>query len=576
MTIRECIINLINSPEKYLKTPKPEGLTISEIADAVGLSNEEKLVSRILNEIQKKNACIKSQAFRLGRIFLYKYYSTRKAPEVKADKLATKNKDTALEQNGDVLPTAIVARQLDLNEECFELIKLARPQLKETKEVIVREYFKALLKDKNKKRSITIDTINRYIYTLNLVYKSEVISMIDLKHHIKTDLERGCGWDIDNKTMKRITSLLKESNLITTFEFEVKYINNESEPSDLSEESEEYIEYYSDSGDDPTFKVKKTEGKTRKREQKSKLKSEAVVESKHSKVILAKPNVDPDDPRIQSNPAITNPSLRQDKELPNSILKRVIESKRKQEEGNKTGFIKRIIDKEMSESQVLRASHRLRKRGATIEDLIVKKQPTLEQKKIIQDNVEDSKITTRSLSAIKLSMKLEGLFAKKRKDHYQVFYTILAIGALDRNKVLKSVCEWYNLPYEKSNGITHNHMASLKRPRTSKKAPKNLLPDLPKKDEKFHLDQVSNLLQMDDYSSLQNIQDYDDILAPYSFMPPTPTPKITSYPSIANFFSDPLYTSITEYLTYQNRKKKSTKHQNLMLSLPAMLAPVKS
>ena len=53
MTIREWIINLIDWPEKYLHIPKPEGLTISEIADAVGLTNEEKLISRILNDIQK-------------------------------------------------------------------------------------------------------------------------------------------------------------------------------------------------------------------------------------------------------------------------------------------------------------------------------------------------------------------------------------------------------------------------------------------------------------------------------------------------------------------------------------------
>ena len=89
MTIREWIINLIDWPEKYLNVQKPEGLTISEIADAVGLTNEEKLISRILSDIQKKNSYIKSQAFRLGRIFWYKYYSTRKQKNLGVQKLST-------------------------------------------------------------------------------------------------------------------------------------------------------------------------------------------------------------------------------------------------------------------------------------------------------------------------------------------------------------------------------------------------------------------------------------------------------------------------------------------------------
>lgn len=133
MTIRECVINLINSPEKYLKIPKPEGLTISEIADAVGLSGEEKLVSRILNEIQKRNECIQSQAFRLGRIFLYKYYSTRKLNHNIDQNSATKNIDFTKLENGyedmkkDEIPYHEAqfpsTRQIDLNQDCYQLLK---------------------------------------------------------------------------------------------------------------------------------------------------------------------------------------------------------------------------------------------------------------------------------------------------------------------------------------------------------------------------------------------------------------------------------------------------------------------
>lgn len=151
--------------------------------------------------------------------------------------------------------------------------------------------------------------------------------MIDLKHHIKTELEKGCGWDIDNKTMKRITSLLKEQGLINSYEFEVKYIANQDS------ESEEFVEYYSDSEDDPTFKIKQADSKGKRRSSKAKEKADAQLESTHSKIILAKPGIDDNDERIRNDPSITNPSLRQDKELPSSILQRVIESKQKQEEG---------------------------------------------------------------------------------------------------------------------------------------------------------------------------------------------------------------------------------------------------
>lgn len=231
----------------------------------------------------------------------------------------------------------------------------------------------------------------------------------------------------------------------------------------------------------------------------------------------------------------------------------------------------------MTESQISRASHRLRKRGATIEDLIVKKQPTLEQKKLIQDNVEDSKITTRSLSAIKLSLKLEGLFSKKRKENYQIFSTFLAVAAIDRNKVLKKVCEWYNISYCQSNGVNNNYMLSLKRPRSNRKQPKNHIVVTSIKDERFYLNQIENLLHMDDLNCLQKVNDYDDIMMlDDSTLKSAVKKQVEPYKDLSSFFDDSLYTSLTEYLTYQTRKKKSTKQQNLMLTLSSMLAPIKA
>mmetsp|Transcript_19078 Transcript_19078/g.21969 ORF Transcript_19078/g.21969 Transcript_19078/m.21969 type:complete len:134 (-) Transcript_19078:1013-1414(-) len=133
--------------------------------------------------------------------------------------------------------------------------------------------------------------------------------MIELKHHIKTHLERGCGWDIDNKTVRRLAGMLKEQGLINVYEFEVKYLANRD-----SEEEEEEAE-----GEGDEFTLRKV--------RRCEVRSKTEGESKHLKIILTTPDVDEQDERIWNDPSITNPSLRQDKELPNSILKRVIENK---------------------------------------------------------------------------------------------------------------------------------------------------------------------------------------------------------------------------------------------------------
>ena len=154
------------------------------------------------------------------------------------------------------------ARQLELNDEWLNLIRYItereqRKQWTDGPAQMVKDYFIKILKSKNKKRSITIDTINRYIYSLNLIYKYEVLSMIELKYFIKNDLERGWGWDIDNKTVRRMTGLLKEHGIIRAYEFEIKYIPQEDNESEDSQSSEEYVEDYSDNEDDPEFKLKK-------------------------------------------------------------------------------------------------------------------------------------------------------------------------------------------------------------------------------------------------------------------------------------------------------------------------------
>ena len=48
--------------------------TISDIAGALGMSKDEKTMSRVLNEIKKCHPKILSSAVRNGRVFQYKYY----------------------------------------------------------------------------------------------------------------------------------------------------------------------------------------------------------------------------------------------------------------------------------------------------------------------------------------------------------------------------------------------------------------------------------------------------------------------------------------------------------------------
>jgi hypothetical protein len=48
--------------------------TITDISVALGMTKEEKTMSRILNELKKCHSKIQSSAVRNGRVFQYKYY----------------------------------------------------------------------------------------------------------------------------------------------------------------------------------------------------------------------------------------------------------------------------------------------------------------------------------------------------------------------------------------------------------------------------------------------------------------------------------------------------------------------
>ena len=98
---------------------------------------------------------------------------------------------------------------IDLNDDCFQIILktpivnqicsrlVSSPQ--ENKSKIIQAFFKSI--DKSKRRHLTLETLNRFLFVLNEVWKNEVISLLELKMGIQNDLEGHCGYEIDKKTL---------------------------------------------------------------------------------------------------------------------------------------------------------------------------------------------------------------------------------------------------------------------------------------------------------------------------------------------------------------------------------------
>ena len=73
-------------------------------------------------------------------------------------------------------------------------------------------------------RHLTIETINRYIFTLNEVQKPERrghISEVELRKCIKLELEKDKRHEMDKKTLRRIVENLKREGLVKTRQFKV-------------------------------------------------------------------------------------------------------------------------------------------------------------------------------------------------------------------------------------------------------------------------------------------------------------------------------------------------------------------
>ena len=70
---------------------------------------------------------------------------------------------------------------------------------------------------------MTVETINRYIFTLNAVHEVEMghISEVDLRNKIKLELERTKKYEMDKKTLRKIIENLRQEDFIVTKKFKV-------------------------------------------------------------------------------------------------------------------------------------------------------------------------------------------------------------------------------------------------------------------------------------------------------------------------------------------------------------------
>ena len=79
---------------------------------------------------------------------------------------------------------------------------------------LVKTFFICLIQgttQQTSSRHLTVETINRYIFTLNALHESDRghISEVELRKKIKMELERNKGYDMDKKTLRRIIENLR-------------------------------------------------------------------------------------------------------------------------------------------------------------------------------------------------------------------------------------------------------------------------------------------------------------------------------------------------------------------------------
>ena len=125
---------------------------------------------------------------------------------------------------------------------------------------------------KKRGRDVPLESFRRYISVLNLIWIKEVISFIDLTNTLNQDSQIS-GVKVDKKTIKRIVENLKRGHLVKEHAFKV------------------------------TLSVAVAGGES----------------ADISKVMLSHPGVSDLDPRIESDPAIANPTLKRKLPIPATI-----------------------------------------------------------------------------------------------------------------------------------------------------------------------------------------------------------------------------------------------------------------
>ncbi len=88
---------------------------------------------------------------------------------------------------------------------------------------IVREFLRSAIVKRetkfHKKRIVTVETLNRYIFALNTIYVEKVVTALDLKLKIRKELEGRLGWEIDKKTVLKMLAVLEQEGLLAMKEF---------------------------------------------------------------------------------------------------------------------------------------------------------------------------------------------------------------------------------------------------------------------------------------------------------------------------------------------------------------------
>ena len=84
---------------------------------------------------------------------------------------------------------------------------------------ILIEYFKYIItkytsKKMTNRRSFTTQHFDRYVFCLNVIMAEKYIPIVDLNRKIKDVLEKGIGYEIDKKTVRRIVDHLSFEKLV--------------------------------------------------------------------------------------------------------------------------------------------------------------------------------------------------------------------------------------------------------------------------------------------------------------------------------------------------------------------------